>query len=405
MIVALTAGVALMVQTAGTIESNEKSIEGWLDHHYQADLFVTSGGPFSSSGTLTTMDQSFEVQAAPILPPGTKMVTSSFRYPNYDSPTIGETRILMTLLDARAHYAINKERGSRTPYLDLYRRLAEEPGGVLISENFSLMHKIDAGDELTLKGSEGPVKLKVLGIIEEYSWNRGSITLDLKQYRDIFRVRTTAQSRNLATAVVGLSSTGPLGALPPLAYGGGTVDAFEVYLPPGANVAQVHETLLRDLGPRHALVVLTRGELLDKIRDMLRRIYGVAYAQELLVGIVAVLGVVTALLISVLARRRELGLLRAVGGTRGQLLHTILAEAVLIGFVGTVLGVLVGIPFEHYVVRVVLFDETGYTFPVRIPWAATGFIAALAIFCSILAGIGPAIHAMRLKITEAIAYE
>lgn len=408
-IAALTAGVAMMVQTAGTIVSNEDAFSEWVERSYRADLFVTAGGPFSSSGLITPMDRAVEDELGSHLPAGTKMVASCYRYPNYDSPAVGKTKIFLTLTDAGAHYRINKLRGTSLPHLELYKRLAEEPGHVLVSENFAFMHRVFVGDSITLPGAQGPVQLHVLGIVEEYQWNRGSLTIDLNHYKDAFGARTQAQSRDLAGTVSGLGAapgaSGAILALPHLAFGGSNVDAFEVYLPEPYQTPGSRERLLKELGAKHALVVLTRPELQGKIRDLLRRIYGVAYTQELLVGIVAVLGVVTALLISVLGRRRELGLIRAVGGTRGQLLQTILAEALLIGIVGTLLGILVGIPLEHYVVRVVLFDEAGYLFPVRIPWTATAIIAGVAIFCSTLAGIGPAIHAMRLKITDAIAYE
>ena len=56
--------------------------------------------------------------------------------------------------------------------------------------------------------------------------------------------------------------------------------------------------------------------------------YLLAYLQQIVVGVVAALGVVTALLISVLQRKRELGLLLAVGATPGQALRSVLAEAV-----------------------------------------------------------------------------
>src|SRR5262249_11346752 len=123
------------------------------------------------------------------------------------------------------------------------------------------------------------------------------------------------------------------------------------------------------------------------------------------VGLVAGLGVVVASLISVLQRRRELGLLRAVGASRPQVLRSVLAEATLMGLIGSAIGLLVGIPLEWYAIRVVLFDEAGFLFPVRIPWLAAGGITGFAVVLATLAGLGPALHAIRLRIPEAIAYE
>jgi putative ABC transport system permease protein len=133
--------------------------------------------------------------------------------------------------------------------------------------------------------------------------------------------------------------------------------------------------------------------------------YVLAYLQQIVVGVVAALGVVTALLISVLQRKRELGLLLAVGATPGQVIRSVLAEAVLMGLFGTVLGFLIGLPLQWYVLKVVLFEESGFIFEVLVPWKQAAGIAAGAIAVAALAGLLPAIHAVRTRITDALAYE
>jgi putative ABC transport system permease protein len=130
-----------------------------------------------------------------------------------------------------------------------------------------------------------------------------------------------------------------------------------------------------------------------------------AYALLGMVAVVTALGVLTALLISVIQRRRELGLLRAVGANKWQVLRTVLAEAVLMGAIGTFIGIILGVPIQWYVVQITLFEEGGFAFPVVLPWKEAGVIAALALIVATLAGLVPAIHAGRLRISEAIAYE
>jgi putative ABC transport system permease protein len=158
-------------------------------------------------------------------------------------------------------------------------------------------------------------------------------------------------------------------------------------------------------GAEHALFVLTREEVYEQIRNMIRRLYGLAYTQQSLVVIVVALGVMAALLISVIQRQRELGLLRAVGATRGQIIRTVLAEAVLMGAIGTLLGLLIGLPLEWYVINVLLFEEAGFELPVIYPWVSAGLVAASAMFLAALAAQIPALQAGRLRIAEAIAYE
>jgi putative ABC transport system permease protein len=138
---------------------------------------------------------------------------------------------------------------------------------------------------------------------------------------------------------------------------------------------------------------------------MIRRVYSIAYLQETVVGIVAALGVVATLMISVIQRRRELGLLRAVGATQGQVLRSVLFEALLMGLIGSVLGVLFGIMLEWYAVKVILLEESGFRFPLTLPWREAALISALALTTATVAGLLPAARAVRLRIADAIAYE
>jgi putative ABC transport system permease protein len=138
---------------------------------------------------------------------------------------------------------------------------------------------------------------------------------------------------------------------------------------------------------------------------MIGKLYGMAFAQETVVAIVAALGVVTTLLISILQRRQELGLLRAVGATRSQIVRSVLGEASLMGLLGLVIGVVAGVALEWYCLHVILFEESGFYFPLRVPWLETVFLAGGTLILALLAGLGPAWQTCGLRIPEAIAYE
>jgi putative ABC transport system permease protein len=225
---------------------------------------------------------------------------------------------------------------------------------------------------VTVRGLRGLVDLEVIGTAVDYSWNRGSLIVD----RDWFRT----------------------------AFADEEVDVFDVYLRPGANAESVRQEILRR-GKADALVVQTRAELRADVSSTLRRIYALAYAQQVVVGMVALLGVVSALFISVLQRRRELGLLRAVGASRAQVLRSVLAEASLMGAVGAGLGFLVGLLLEWYVVKILLFDDAGWVFPLHVPWSATALVLGSSVALATLVGLWPAVQATQIRIPEAIAYE
>ena len=363
-ITALAAGVAMVLQTAGVIRSNEDAILKWVDESIAADLFITSGSPVIGSGQnmLLKEDLGPEIEAAF---PAVEAALPE-RYRTFD---FGNTIVLVVARDAQGFYQADKARGS-VPGLDLYPRLCNPKANyVLISENFAALHGTKPGDDIQLEG----VSFHVIGTVLDYNWNRGTVIMDRDLYKRSFH--------------------------------DSLVDAFDVYLRPGKDPDAVRDGVDRLWGVEHALVILKRDELRQRIADMIRRLFGIAYSQEIVVGLVAAMGVVMALLISVLQRRRELGLLRAVGATRGQILRTVLAEATLMGFIGILIGLVVGVPLEWYCVQVILFEEAGFLFPVLIPWLEAGVIAGIALLVATLAGLGPAWHTSRLRIPEAIAYE
>jgi putative ABC transport system permease protein len=177
-----------------------------------------------------------------------------------------------------------------------------------------------------------------------------------------------------------------------------------VFFKPDADFDTTYDGV-RDYCQREGLLVQDRESVYIYLAGMLDRVFEVAYLQQVIIGVVATLGVVMALLISVLQRRRELGLLRAVGATQPQVLKTVLAEAMLMGALGTILGLLIGLPMEWYTLRVILQEETGFVFDLLVPWREGLGIGVVAVAAATLAGLVPAIQALRLRIPDAIAYE
>jgi putative ABC transport system permease protein len=177
-----------------------------------------------------------------------------------------------------------------------------------------------------------------------------------------------------------------------------------VFFRPEADHDRTFATV-QQFADREQLLVQNRESVQLYLAGVIDRVFRVAYLQQIIVAIVAALGVVTALLISVLQRRRELGLLRAVGATQPQVMKSVLAEAMLMGLLGTILGFLMGLPMEWYLLRVVMLEETGFVFDVLIPWKEALGIGAISVLTATVAGLLPALHAVRLNIPDAIAYE
>ena len=93
---------------------------------------------------------------------------------------------------------------------------------------------------------------------------------------------------------------------------------------------------------------MLNGEVKDYVMKIADAWLGMTYMQVVVAMVVAMLGIVNTLTVSISDRRRELGVLRAVGGLRAQIRGTIWLEAVSIGIIGLVLGIAVGMVFLYY---------------------------------------------------------
>lgn len=368
-ITVLSAGVAIFIQTAGVIRSNKEPILNWVDRTVDADLFITSGSAQVGNGQNLPIEASLAGEIQKALNPQVQAVVPT----RSRQVSFGNQTVYLLAIDV-AGFADKAAGRGPLAGTDLYAKLrAPGQGSVVISRNFAALYRVHPGDEIQLDGARGPFALRVVGVVENYDFNRGTILMDRRFYEEQFR--------------------------DPLA------DDFYVYVRQGVNADAVRTEIAGRWGPSHALLVLPRDTVRQHFQATMDRFAAVAYSQEAVVGLVSALGVVFALLIAVLQRRRELGVLRAIGATRSQVLRSVLAEAVLMGAIGSVIGVMVGVPVEWYIMKVILFEETGLLLPMLIPWGEAAAIAGGALLVATLAGLVPALRTIHLRIPEAIAYE
>jgi putative ABC transport system permease protein len=128
-------------------------------------------------------------------------------------------------------------------------------------------------------------------------------------------------------------------------------------------------------------------------------------AIQVLLGLamlIAVLGIVNTLALSVIERTRELGLLRAIGLRRSQMMRMVTVESVVISVFGALLGLVVGVGLGAAVVRAL--EDEGFT-EFAMPWGLMGVYLVASAGVGVIAAILPAVRAARLNVLGAIAYE
>ena len=143
-----------------------------------------------------------------------------------------------------------------------------------------------------------------------------------------------------------------------------------------------------------------RDQFIDGRGTIIDRTLGFIYGLLALSVLIAAFGIVLTMLLAVYERRRETGLLRAVGMSRAQVRATVRWESVLTSLYGAVAGVLVGLLLGDVII-VALHDQGLSRYAV--PWGPIGVIMATAFVVGVLAAVVPARRATRLGILRAIA--
>jgi len=110
-----------------------------------------------------------------------------------------------------------------------------------------------------------------------------------------------------------------------------------------------------------------------------------------------VVAVVTVLLTLVGERRRELATVRAVGGSRRQLLAMVVSEAGLLGFAAALAGIVVGLAVGVILVKVVNLQSFGWSLELVLPWGAMAGMGLWVVAACLVAGLPPALAAARMQ--------
>ncbi|MEV6375543.1 ABC transporter permease [Micromonospora musae] len=352
---ALMVGIALVTGVTVILDSAKSSISGLAQDTIKAELVIAG---VQSGPRPPTFDPAVLEKAAAI--PGVQLVDGEYG----DLAVVGGER---TWVAASSDDAALRQIFGVQPTAGNIDRLG--PNEMLVSTDTATDRGLSVGSTVPVQLARGePSTYTVTGIYGSSQLTNGVI-LPAEAARDF--------------------------AIPQ------PIQGF-IQLAPGTNVADVQpkvEALLADspevsVADRDAFIEQQAGQV-DGLLTMIQILLALAI-------VIAVLGIVNTLALSVLERTRELGLLRAIGLRRAQTMRMITVEAVVISVFGALLGVLVGAGLGAAVVEA-LKDE-GIT-DLVLPWTQIGVALGLAAIVGVIAAILPAARAARINVLGAIAHD
>ncbi|MBC9006197.1 FtsX-like permease family protein [Micromonospora aurantiaca] len=352
---ALMVGIALVTGVTVILDSAKGSIGALAEDTIKAELVISgaSSGPRPAS-----FDPAVLEKAAAI--PGVQMVDGEYG----DMAVVGGERTWVAVSSNVA--ALQQIFGAKATAGDI-SKLA--PDQMLVSSDTAKARNLSVGSTVPVQLSRGEARTYTVSGIYESSQLTNPVTLPPQAAADF--------------------------AIPQ------PIQGF-LQLAPGTSVDAVQPQVERLLADSPEVSVADRAAFIEQQTGQLDSLLQMIQILLALAIVIAVLGIINTLALSVLERTRELGLLRAIGLRRAQTMRMITVEAVVISIFGALLGVVVGTGLGAAVVEA-LKDE-GIT-DLVLPWGQMVTFLILAAIIGVVAAVLPAIRAARINVLGAIAHD
>ena len=355
---ALMIGLALVTLVAMFAASLKGSINENLVATVRSDLIVMSQSFASTSGFSPRIGK--ELEALPEVEIATPMRLGEWRMPSGASGNV--------MAFEPEHVADIMSIEVRSGSLD-----ALEDGGVFIEEEEASAIGVAVGDSIERTfGATGKQSIEIDGTYTGGIYGQGDEKYLL----------------SMATFEQNFSRVADLN--------------LHLVAAPGVSAADLRTTVEETLDAYPNVRALDKTQVQDENVKLIDQMINMIYALLALALIIAVLGITNTLALSVHERRREIGLLRAVGATKVQVRRMIRWEAAVLALFGTTLGVAIGALFGWALI--VALEDEGFT-TVVVPVVQIVVFVVVAGLAGLFAAVMPARRAARLDVLRAIAYE
>ncbi len=363
-IAALMLSVALVITLSGMARASYSSIVNWMSTALNPDLFISPTEKVTDRSYHFPPEIGEQIRAIPGVAEVQPVRIARIMYHNRP--------IMLTAADVAGFQARAKLPPVAGDSDTMYRETAAGRG-VIVADNLATIEHIRLGDIIEIPYPGGVMKTPVAGIVTDYSDQQGSILMDRRVYQRY--------------------------------WNDDSVSVFRVYLQHGAVESTVRHEIEAKVGSHTRLFVLTNRDLRDYVIRLTDQWFGLTYVQIAVAVLVAILGIVNTLTVSITDRRRELGVLQAVGALRQQIRRTVWLESLTIGFIGLILGFALGAFQLFYALEISRRDIAGIRLSYEYPVVISTWLIPIILVSALLAALGPAESAVRGSLVEALEYE
>ncbi len=356
---------SLIVALLSSIHSMKRSLQDWINTYMIADVYIKPAS-CTSNYCFHAIPKELAEQIAAMAE-----VESVGRFRalelDYQGKKIvagfGSTEVWAKHGDP--DYLDQTEK-SRLSQLDVKREVS-------ISDYLGIKYNLQTGETMELETPQGPKTFTVRNRAISYSTTSGFIYLDRRWLQEFWGLDDETQ--------------------------------LTVFVRQGQDVDGFVRKLKADLLNRYSLEIVNNEELRREIVTIFNRSFAVTYAIELIAIVVSLIGVINTLLILVFERKREISVLRYLGGSWNQITGTIVISAGLVGLAGIGLGVLMGPFISMVIIHVVNKISFGWEVGFSAPYGLLGVLTLILFLTTLLAGFLPARIARKVDPKAFVSFE
>jgi putative ABC transport system permease protein len=366
-------GLILVIIVASVNWSFQSSIVGWFDRVIHADFLVSSYGRIVAYQVQPLNDDlGREIEKTPGILMGPERGAYALRFIHfqYEGHQLGIKAFDEPTPSDHYNYFYVRDRSNMEAGQALFH--STEPT-VLVSENFVQHFHKKYGDMVDIPSPSGTIKFKIVGGVTDFASPEGIFYMDRKTYKKYWK--------------------------------DSLVEGFSITAMPGYNKEKLREAIDSRFGKKRNLMVISNNDMREQIVKSIDKGFGYTRAIEIAALAVALLSLLNTFLISVMERTRELGMLRAVGMTRSQMMGLIIQESLVQGGFGALVAVILGAWVAELWIVGSLSYVLGWIIHFSFPWQSVITTVFLGIGVTLLAGLYPAWRAAHIEIREALEYE
>ena len=361
-VAALMAAIAMTVGISIMIHAFRRTVEVWIDRAIVADIFMTpAANETLGNGAFFPNDVLEGIRREPAV-----RTVDTVREIGVN---IRGDRISLAVVDGD-----NQDRLAFVGGHDKEKQKAfYQEDHILVSEPFVHRYHVKDGDKLSIPTPDGVKAFTIAGVYYDYARDSGVIAMTRQSF-----INHWHDDRVMSLAI---------------------------YLKDPAQLDAVADGIRTRYNGAGQFLIFSNRAIREKVFEIFGQTFRITGVLRGIAVVVAVVGIFLTLTTLVTEREREIGVLRAIGASRGQIQGVVLVESTLIGLLASVLGVVAGLALSLVLTFVINKAFFGWTIQLSFPWVTVLLTPLWIVLAALAAGWLPALRAGRVPIAAAVRAE